>query len=37
MATEPRRPRALVLDHLDAFFTPALASGLAAVPQRQEQ
>ena len=37
MATEPRRPRALVLEHLDAFFTPALASGLAAVPQRQEQ
>lgn len=36
MAAEPRAPRASVLAHLDAFFTPALASGLAAVPQRQE-
>jgi len=37
MATEPRAPRSEVLAHLDAFFTPALATGLAAVPQRQEQ
>lgn len=36
MATEPRVPRAAVLAHLDAFFTPALATGLAAVPLRQE-
>ncbi|HQY99018.1 MAG TPA: TetR/AcrR family transcriptional regulator [Propionicimonas sp.] len=33
MAGEPREPREVVLAHLDAFFTPALASGLAAVPQ----
>jgi hypothetical protein len=37
MATEPRPSRVAVLSHLDAFFTPALATGLAAVPQRQEQ
>ncbi|MCA0306166.1 MAG: TetR/AcrR family transcriptional regulator [Actinobacteria bacterium] len=37
MATEPRQPRAVVLAELDAFFTPALALGLAAVPPRQEQ
>ncbi|MFT4109980.1 TetR family transcriptional regulator [Propionicimonas sp.] len=36
MATEPRAPRTEVLAHLDAFFSPALATGLAAVPQRQE-
>lgn len=36
MATEPRASRDTVLGHLDAFFTPALATGLAAVPQRQE-
>lgn len=36
MATEPRQPRQAVLHQLDAFFTPALASGLAAVPRRQE-
>lgn len=37
MATDPRPPREVVLAHLDAFFTPALATGLAAVPQLQEQ
>lgn len=37
MATDPRGPRSEVLAHIDAFFTPALATGLAAVPQRQEQ
>lgn len=37
MATEAPAPRSEVLAHLDAFFTPALAMGLAAVPQRQEQ
>ncbi|MGC3994283.1 MAG: TetR/AcrR family transcriptional regulator [Propionicimonas sp.] len=36
MAAEPRVPRTEVLAHLDAFFSPALATGLAAVPQRQE-
>ncbi|HQA77337.1 MAG TPA: TetR/AcrR family transcriptional regulator [Propionicimonas sp.] len=33
MASEPREPREAVLSHIDDFFTPALASGLAAVPQ----
>ncbi|MCA0294717.1 MAG: TetR/AcrR family transcriptional regulator [Actinobacteria bacterium] len=37
MATEPRPSRTEVLAHVDTFFTPALATGLAAVPQRQEQ
>ena len=37
MATGPRAPRSEVLAHMDAFFTSALATGLAAVPQRQEQ
>ncbi len=37
MAAEPREPKAVVLARLDAFFTPALATGLAAVPQLQEQ
>jgi len=37
MATEHREPKAVVLARLDAFFTPALATGLAAVPQLQEQ
>jgi len=37
MAAEPREPRAAVLARIDAFFTPALANGLAAVPQLQEQ
>jgi AcrR family transcriptional regulator len=37
MAAEDREPKAVVLARLDAFFTPALANGLAAVPQLQEQ
>lgn len=37
IAAEPREPRAAVVAHIDAFFTPALANGLAAVPQRQER
>jgi AcrR family transcriptional regulator len=37
MAAEHREPKAVVLARLDAFFTPALATGLAAVPQLQEQ
>ncbi len=37
MAAEDREPKAVVLARLDAFFTPALATGLAAVPQLQEQ
>ena len=37
MATEHREPKSVVLARLDAFFTPALATGLAAVPQLQEQ
>ena len=37
MAAEHREPKAVVLARLDAFFTPALAPGLAAVPQLQEQ
>ncbi len=37
MATEPRVPRITVLAQIKAFFTPALANGLAAVPRRQEQ
>ena len=37
IASEPRQPRAVVVAHIDAFFTPALAKGLAAVPQLQEQ
>ncbi|MCL4722366.1 MAG: TetR/AcrR family transcriptional regulator [Gammaproteobacteria bacterium] len=37
IAAEQREPREAVVDHIDAFFTPALASGLAAVPQLQEQ
>ncbi len=36
MATDPRPSRAAVLTHVDTFFTPALATGLAAVPHRQE-
>ena len=37
MAAEPREPKAVVLARIDAFFTPVLAAGLAAVPQLQEQ
>ena len=37
MAAEPREPKAVVLARIDSFFTPVLASGLAAVPQLQEQ
>jgi AcrR family transcriptional regulator len=36
MASEPRVPRAEVLAQLDAFFIPALVTGLAAVPHREE-
>jgi AcrR family transcriptional regulator len=32
-----QEPRAQVIAELDAFFTPALAIGLAAIPQLQEQ
>ncbi len=37
MAAEHREPKAVVLARIDAFFTPALANGLAAVPQLKEQ
>ena len=37
MAAEPREAKAVVLARIDAFFTPVLAAGLAAVPQLQEQ
>ena len=33
MATDDPEPRAAVVAHLDAFFSPALATGLAAVPR----
>lgn len=37
IATGAREPREAVVAHVDAFFTPALATGLAAVPQLQER
>ena len=36
MATELRGPRSAVVAHIDAFFSPALATGLAAVPHLAE-
>jgi AcrR family transcriptional regulator len=37
VADSQAKPRAHVVAEIDAFFTPALASGLAAIPQLQEQ
>lgn len=36
MSAANPEPRAAVVAHIDSFFTPALATGLAAVPQLQE-
>lgn len=37
MASDPRPPRAEIVDHVCRLFDPALAAGLAAVPTLAEQ
>lgn len=36
MAGEPRVPRSVIVAHISALFSPALAAGLAAVPTLEE-